>query len=308
MNDVVDATSGWIDAAQSVQADTVALRRAIHAEPELGLADPEDAGQGPRRARRLCRSNGATGTSTTGAVAVLRGAQAGPHGAAARRHGRAADARGHRAAVRVDRPRARCTPAATTRTPRCSRRRARGCSARGADARRRPCASCSSRARKASTARASCSRTACSTRCPTPPSRCTSCPTRQHGVLASRGRAAARLRRQARDRRRAAAAAMPRCRTTRVDPVPVACEIVTAIQALVTRRFDVVRSDGGDDHQDRRRHRPQHHPRARRAPWHDPHAVARHRARRCTRGLRASPRHRAAHECNAEVVIDAASR
>ena len=54
------------------------------------------------------------------------------------------------------------------------------------------------------------------------------------------------------------------------DPVPVACEIVSAIQALVTRRFDaaepvvvtIAQIQAGDR---------QHHPRDRASHRHDPH-------------------------------------
>ena len=41
MNDIVTEVRGWFEAAQAVQGDTVALRRAIHAEPELGLQTPK---------------------------------------------------------------------------------------------------------------------------------------------------------------------------------------------------------------------------------------------------------------------------
>ena len=100
MNDMVTEVRGWLDAAQAMQADTVALRRAIHAEPELGLQTPKTLAK-VRAALAGLPLEWKTGPSTTGAVAVLRGAKPGPHGAAARRHGRAADARGHRPAVRV---------------------------------------------------------------------------------------------------------------------------------------------------------------------------------------------------------------
>src|SRR6185503_14250202 len=76
MNDVVDAARGWIDAAQSVQADTIALRRAIHAEPELGLQTPKTMAK-VREALAGLPLEWKTGKSTTGAVAVLRGAKAG---------------------------------------------------------------------------------------------------------------------------------------------------------------------------------------------------------------------------------------
>ena len=82
------------------------------------------------------------------------------------------------------------------------------------------------------------------------------------------------------------------------DPVPVACEIVTAIQALVTRRFDaaeatvvtVTQLDAGTAHNiipDRAL-----------LQRHDPHALARAPARRarrrCASSPKASPRRTAA--------------
>ena len=76
MNDVVDATRGWIDAAQSVQAETIALRRAIHAEPELGLQTPKTMAK-VREALAGLPLEWKTGKSTTGAIAVLRGAKPG---------------------------------------------------------------------------------------------------------------------------------------------------------------------------------------------------------------------------------------
>src|SRR5215510_5595813 len=76
MNDVVDAARGWIDAAQSVQAETVALRRAIHAEPELGLQTPKTMAK-VRSALEGLPLEWKTGKSTTGAVAILRGARPG---------------------------------------------------------------------------------------------------------------------------------------------------------------------------------------------------------------------------------------
>ena len=76
MNDVVDTTRGWIDAAQSVQSDTVALRRAIHAEPELGLQTPKTMAK-VRASLAGLPLEWKTGASTTGAVAVLRGGKPG---------------------------------------------------------------------------------------------------------------------------------------------------------------------------------------------------------------------------------------
>src|SRR6185503_5651224 len=76
MNDVVDAARGWIDAAQSVQADFLALLRAIHAEPELGLQTPRTMAK-VRAALGGLPLEWKTGKSTTGAIAVLRGAKPG---------------------------------------------------------------------------------------------------------------------------------------------------------------------------------------------------------------------------------------
>ena len=67
---------GWLEAAQAVQADTVALRRAIHAEPELGLQTPKTMAK-VRAALEGLPLEWKTGKSTTGAVAVLRGAKPG---------------------------------------------------------------------------------------------------------------------------------------------------------------------------------------------------------------------------------------
>ena len=67
---------GWIEAAEAVQADTVSLRRAIHAEPELGLQTPKTMAK-VRSALKGLPLEWKTGKSTTGAVAVLRGAKPG---------------------------------------------------------------------------------------------------------------------------------------------------------------------------------------------------------------------------------------
>lgn len=72
---VRDAQS-WLAAAQAVQADTIALRRAIHAEPELGLQTPRTMDK-VREALHGLPLEWKTGSSTTGAVAVLRGAKPG---------------------------------------------------------------------------------------------------------------------------------------------------------------------------------------------------------------------------------------
>lgn len=76
MNDMVSEVRGWFAAAQSVQSDTVALRRAIHAEPELGLQTPKTMAK-VRAALEGLPLEWKTGSSTTGAIAVLRGARPG---------------------------------------------------------------------------------------------------------------------------------------------------------------------------------------------------------------------------------------
>ena len=76
MNDMVSEVRGWFAAAQAVQGETVALRRAIHAEPELGLQTPKTLAK-VRAALQGLPLEWKTGKSTTGAVAVLRGARPG---------------------------------------------------------------------------------------------------------------------------------------------------------------------------------------------------------------------------------------
>ena len=76
MNDMVSDVRRWIDAANSVQAHTVALRRAIHEEPELGLQTPRTMAK-VRAALEGLPLEWKTGKSTTGALAVLRGARPG---------------------------------------------------------------------------------------------------------------------------------------------------------------------------------------------------------------------------------------
>ena len=77
MNDMVTQAMtdplGWYASAQGMQADTVALRRAIHAEPELGLQTPKTLAK-VRAALADLPLEWKTGSSTSGAVAVLRGA------------------------------------------------------------------------------------------------------------------------------------------------------------------------------------------------------------------------------------------
>lgn len=76
MNDRAMPDRGWIEAAQQVQPDTIALRRAIHAEPELGLQTPKTMAK-VRAALGGLPLEWKTGKATTGAVAVLRGAKPG---------------------------------------------------------------------------------------------------------------------------------------------------------------------------------------------------------------------------------------
>ncbi len=55
------ANSGiWVEAGEGLLADTIALRRAIHEEPELGLFNPKTT-ERPRRRWRACRWRSAKG-------------------------------------------------------------------------------------------------------------------------------------------------------------------------------------------------------------------------------------------------------
>jgi hippurate hydrolase len=76
LNEVTSEPKGWFDAAQAVQAETIALRRAIHAEPELGLQTPKTMAK-VREALAGLPLEWKTGPSTTGSIAVLRGAKPG---------------------------------------------------------------------------------------------------------------------------------------------------------------------------------------------------------------------------------------
>jgi amidohydrolase len=71
----MDAAS-WLEAARAAQEGTVALRRAIHAEPELGLQTPKTMAK-VREALAGLPLEWKTGRSTTGAVAILRGSRTG---------------------------------------------------------------------------------------------------------------------------------------------------------------------------------------------------------------------------------------
>lgn len=76
MNDIALPGAGWLAAAEALQSETVALRRAIHAEPELGLQTPRTMAK-VRAALADLPLEWKQGKSTTGAVAVLRGARPG---------------------------------------------------------------------------------------------------------------------------------------------------------------------------------------------------------------------------------------
>ncbi len=69
-------TETLLESARALQPDIVALRRAIHAEPELGLDCPMTMAK-VREALADLPLEWRTGPSTTGAVAVLRGGRAG---------------------------------------------------------------------------------------------------------------------------------------------------------------------------------------------------------------------------------------
>lgn len=71
------ATDGtWFDAATELLAETIALRRAIHAEPELGLHNPKTTAKVKAALAGLPLTL-REGPSTTGVVAVLEGAKPG---------------------------------------------------------------------------------------------------------------------------------------------------------------------------------------------------------------------------------------
>ena len=76
MNDIAMDPSGWLALAESLQPDTVALRRAIHEEPELGLETPKTLAK-VKAALAGLPLEWKQGKSSTGAIAVLRGAKPG---------------------------------------------------------------------------------------------------------------------------------------------------------------------------------------------------------------------------------------
>ena len=97
-------TENLLEDARSIAERITALRRAIHAEPELGLETPKTLAKVRAELADL-PLEWREGPSCTGAVAVLNGGKPGRSGAPARRHGRAADARRDGPAVRLDHPR-----------------------------------------------------------------------------------------------------------------------------------------------------------------------------------------------------------
>ena len=100
----------WMD-------DLIALRRTIHAHPELAFEEHETA----QRVQEFLAQLGIPSARASAGPAssrCLTGAQGRTDGRDPRRHGRAADERPAGPAVRVQGSRARCTRAAMTRTPR----------------------------------------------------------------------------------------------------------------------------------------------------------------------------------------------
>ena len=305
MNDMVTGVrSSWMEAAQAVQADTVALRRAIHAEPELGLRLPKTTAK-VRAALAGLPLEWKTGPSTTGVSPCC-----------------AAREPGARCCCAATWTRCRCprTPACRsarsvegtmhacghdTHTAMLAGGRAR-CCAPGATSSPARCCSCSSPARKAGTARRFmmedgllddpapdaafalhiiAQHAARRVRLPRP-GRCSPRPTSSRSRVRGKG----------------GHASMPH---DALDPIPVACEIVTALQTFVTRRIDVfdpavvtiAKIEGGTTDNVI--------PESARPARHDPHALGRARATRA-RGHRAGRRaHRARARCEAEVKIDA---
>lgn len=76
MNDMVSDPRHWLQQALAVHDQTVALRRSIHQEPELGLDTPKTLAK-VKRALAGMPLEWKSGPSCTGAVAVLRGARPG---------------------------------------------------------------------------------------------------------------------------------------------------------------------------------------------------------------------------------------
>ena len=76
MNDIAPSSKQWLQQALALQDKTIALRRAIHQEPELGLDTPKTIAK-VRTALADLPLEWKIGISCTGAVAILRGARPG---------------------------------------------------------------------------------------------------------------------------------------------------------------------------------------------------------------------------------------
>ena len=149
------------DEAAGALAGAVELRRTLHRWPEVGNHLPITQEQVLAAIEPL-PLDVTVHETTSGIAALLTGGKPGPDRAAARRHGRPAAPRGHRARLRVEtrRPDARLRP----RHPHGDARRRRPAARPNAPATSPAgCCSCSSRARRASTAPGSCSTRGCST-------------------------------------------------------------------------------------------------------------------------------------------------
>jgi len=68
--------ANWMEGSQTLQRDTIALRRAIHQEPELGLRTPKTLAK-VQAALAGLPLRFRTGPSTTGLIAILEGAHPG---------------------------------------------------------------------------------------------------------------------------------------------------------------------------------------------------------------------------------------
>src|SRR5512134_3968942 len=66
----------WAEASQAMNGETIALRRAIHREPELGLKTPNTLAKVTAALAGLPLTL-KSGSSTTGLVAILEGARPG---------------------------------------------------------------------------------------------------------------------------------------------------------------------------------------------------------------------------------------
>ena len=241
MTNSATTTHPLLAAAEAILPDVIDVRRRLHRHPEVGL-------QLPRTQALVIESLRAIGLeprlgeSTSSVVAVIEGARPGPtillrgdmDGLPLTEDTGlefASEDRGHDARVRArhacrDAP--RCGPPARRATRR---------------ARRDGSCSCSSRARRATTAPASCSRRVCWRTARTAPaassgrSRSTSARKYPAGTIALPARAAPGVcgRIRATVRGRGGHASAPHLA---LDPIPTAAELVLALQAAVTRTVD----------------------------------------------------------------------